>query len=108
MLFMPIEACILFSGDGTCSRYKGVEINCVYLYVCTSCYPTDLVTTLKLPNPSHDVSELHKIRRSSDFEDLKLPKDRSGTLDATCRAEPETTDYDNATTSIHTTCLLTC
>ena len=38
--------------------------------------------TLELQNLSHDVSELHKIRRSPDFEALKLRKGRSGTVAA--------------------------
>ena len=40
--------------------------------------PTVTFTTLELRNPSHDVLELHKIRRSPDFEALKLWKGSSG------------------------------
>ena len=40
--------------------------------------PTDPSTTPELENPSHDVSELHIIRRSPDLEALKLQKGRSG------------------------------
>ena len=39
--------------------------------------PTDPFTILELPNPSHDVSELHKIRRSTDFEALESGKGSS-------------------------------
>ena len=35
-------------------------------------YPTDPFTNSALRNPSYDVSELHKIRRSPDCEALKL------------------------------------
>ena len=41
-------------------------------------YPTNFFTTLELQNPSHDVSELHKIRQSPDLEALKLWKGSSG------------------------------
>ena len=34
--------------------------------------PTDPFTILESRNPSHDVSELHKIRKSPDLEALKL------------------------------------
>ena len=34
-------------------------------------YPTDLFTIVKLKNPWYGVPELHKIRRSPDFEALK-------------------------------------
>ena len=36
-------------------------------------------TILELQNPSHDVLQLHNIRRSPDFEALKLPNGSSGT-----------------------------
>ena len=35
-------------------------------------YPTNPFTILELQNPSHDIPELHKIRRSPDREALKL------------------------------------
>ena len=35
-------------------------------------YPTHTFTTFELRNPSHDVLELHKFRRSPDLEALKL------------------------------------
>ena len=41
-------------------------------------YPTNPFTILKFPNPSQDVSELHKIRKSPDFEALNLWKGWSG------------------------------
>ena len=47
---------------------------------CSYVYPTSPFTTLKLQNPSHDVSELHKVRRSTDFEALKLGKGSSGSF----------------------------
>ena len=40
--------------------------------------PTDPFITLVLQNPPNDVPELHKTRRSPDFEALKLWKCRSG------------------------------
>ena len=40
--------------------------------------PTDPFTTLELQNPSHDAPNLFGIRRSPDFEALKLGKGRSG------------------------------
>ena len=46
-------------------------------------YPTDPFTTSVLQTPRHDVSEIHKIRRSPDLEALKLWKDQSGNLEAT-------------------------
>ena len=42
------------------------------------CLSTDPFTTLELQNPSHEVIEQRKIRRSPDFQALKLGKDRSG------------------------------
>ena len=41
-------------------------------------YPTNPFTILELLHPSHDVSELHKIRRSPDLEALQLWKSTSG------------------------------
>ena len=41
-------------------------------------YPTNPFTISKLQNSSHDVPELHKIRRSPDLEALKLGKGSSG------------------------------
>ena len=41
-------------------------------------YPTSPFTILELQNPLHDVPNLHKTRRSADFEDLKLWKVSSG------------------------------
>ena len=41
-------------------------------------YPTGNFPILELYNPSHDIPELHKIRRSADFEVLQLVKDWSG------------------------------
>ena len=41
-------------------------------------YPTDLFIILELWNLTHDVSELHKIRRLTDYEALNLRKGRSG------------------------------
>ena len=46
-------------------------------------YPTSPFTILKLENPSHDVPELHKIRRSTDLEPLKLGKCSSGGANTT-------------------------
>lgn len=43
-------------------------------------YPTDPSTTVKLRNPSQDISELHKISRSPDLEALKFWKSRSGVI----------------------------
>ena len=40
--------------------------------------PTNPFTILELWNPSHDVPELHKIGRPTDFETLKLGKSSSG------------------------------
>ena len=48
------------------------------LYLALDNFPTDSFTTLKLQNPSHDVSELYKICRSSDAEAIKLRKDPLG------------------------------
>ena len=45
-------------------------------------YPTDPFTTFELQNPSHDVAELSRIRRSPDAEASKLRKVRSGSLSA--------------------------
>ena len=42
------------------------------------CSPTNPFTTLKPQNPTHDVSEVHKISWSPDFEPLKFRKGRSG------------------------------
>ena len=41
-------------------------------------HPTDPFTILELHNPSYDVPEQHKIRRSPDFEAVKLWKCLSG------------------------------
>ena len=43
-------------------RFEGSSIN----------FPTNSFTILELQNPSYDVSERHKIRRSPDHEALKL------------------------------------
>ena len=40
--------------------------------VYTIYFPTDPFTIFELQNPSHKVPELHEIRRSPDFEALKL------------------------------------
>ena len=47
--------------------------------------PTNPFTILELQNPSPDVSELHKIRRSPDREALKLWKVSSGRQGRLCR-----------------------
>ena len=48
-------------------------------------------TSLELLNPSHDVSELHKISRSPDFNAKKLGNGRSG-HDCTYSPAPVSTD----------------
>ena len=51
-------------------------------YVHSACNkPTVRFTILELSNRSHDVPELHKIRRSADFEALVLWKGSSGTYE---------------------------
>ena len=47
-------------------------------YYCINQFPTDPFTILELQNPSHDVPELRKSRRSPDLEALKLRKGWSG------------------------------
>ena len=42
-----------------------------FLGNCARGFPTDPFTTFDLQNPSHDILELHTIRRSPDFEALK-------------------------------------
>ena len=52
------------------------------LYGCSAAaaalYPTDPFTGSELQNPSHDVLEIHIVRRSPVREALKLRKGRSG------------------------------
>ena len=41
-------------------------------------YPTDPFPNFKLPNPSHDVSELNKTRQPPDLEAFEIVKERVG------------------------------
>ena len=42
-------------------------------FLCTP-FLTDSIATLELQNPSHDYTELHKIRRFPGFEATKMKK----------------------------------
>ena len=60
--------------------FKFVGPRYFFYSMCTSPnYPTSTFQISKLYNPSHDVLELRRIRRSRDFEALKLWKDSLGT-----------------------------